>query len=109
MTAQPLTPGESGERQIEAHDHRIDRGITWVLTTAAALAFGVGGWAFTGLTGEVRGVRDDLAKFSTRVAVLETGDPANRIRMLETRDVEHGSKLADLERRVAQLESHGGK
>jgi hypothetical protein len=98
---------ESAEGEVR--DQRIDRGITWALTTVAALAFGIGGWAFTGLTGEVRGMRDDLAKFSTRVAVLETGDMPNRIRVLEAHDVEHGGKLADLERRLLQLETHGGK
>jgi hypothetical protein len=102
-------PSESSEHKVEARDQRLDRAVTWALTTAAALAFTVGGWAFTGLTGEVRGMRDDLARFSTRVAVLENGDAANRIRSLETHDVEHAGKLADLERRVGSLELHGGK
>ncbi len=106
----PVLGNDSGETPpAEARDQRIDRAVTWALTTIAGLAFAMGAWAFTGLTNEVRGMRDDLARFSTRVAVLETGDAANRIRALEQVAAKESGQLAELERRISAIESHGGK
>lgn len=80
----------------EARDGRIDKAVTWVLTTAAALALAWAGNAFAGLQGEVHSMRDDIAKQNTRIAVIEEA------RRLESLEVER--RFVSIEHRVEQLE-----
>jgi hypothetical protein len=68
-----------------SRDERIDRGITWGLTTMAGLAFAVGAWQFTGLVNEVHHLRDTMESIRTQIAVVESQKLGDRVRELEHR------------------------
>lgn len=87
------TPGaaENGSLRLPAlRDPRLDRAVTWALTTAAALMFGAGAHEFNALVSEVRAMRADLTEITTRMAVLEAAH--------------YGEQIRDLEQRVRALE-----
>lgn len=83
----PVTPAPV----IDLKDPRVDRAISWALTTFAGLAFGVGAYFFAGLTSEVRAMRADMSTITTRVAIVEAA--------------RYGDTIKDLELRVRALEA----
>ena len=75
----------SPQRGTRLRDPSVDQAVSWGLSTLAALAFGIGAHEFSGLTQEVKALRENVTASLTRIAVLEAEDVADRIDQLEAR------------------------
>lgn len=80
---EPVDPHDSNtadavNRAVNARDLRIDKGISWGLTTLAALAMT---WVGT----EVRGMSSKLDAMNVRLSVIEAADTKTRLDKLEDR------------------------
>lgn len=70
---------------MNERDPRIDKAITWILSTVAGLSFGIAAWQFTGLANEVHSLRDTVNALNTRLAIVESAKLDERLRELEHR------------------------
>lgn len=91
----------------KSRDPRMDRLVSWVLTTVAGLAFSVGAWAFNDQRTEFRAMREEVVKMTTRLAVLEgiSSDLPVRVRAVEAEMAARNARLTALERDVELLKT----
>ena len=71
--------------EIQPRDPRIDQAVSWTLTTAAALAFGMGAWQFQGLSTKVAELQGQISTLLTRISVVEAVYTVGRIEKIEER------------------------
>ncbi len=88
-----------------AKDPRIDRAITWSLTTTAGLLFALCAYFFNGVTDTMKALNKSVTGLATEVAVLKTERNATMtavtasIDELKTEQRELRTRIRDLEQR----------
>ena len=70
-----------------ARDPRVDRLVSWGLSTVSAVALSIGAWFFSNLDDSLRALRAEIGELRERIAVLQVAQEQVSKLELELREV----------------------